>query len=76
MLKGFVKKFLIGSPLKTTFEESQSEGVFDDRFGREGVTDEEIAQVRIKRGPHFLAVVSLDSTPLYPSLHVASLPLS
>ncbi len=31
--------------------------MFDDRFGREGVTDEEIAQVRIERGPHFFAVL-------------------
>ncbi len=37
--------------------------MFDDRFGREGVTDEEIAQVRIEGGPHFFAVVSLGQPP-------------
>jgi hypothetical protein len=60
---------------EATFEEIQSEGVFDDRFGREGVTDEEIAQVRIERGPHFFAVVSLDSTlsPAFTSHHYLSI---
>ncbi len=61
---------------EATLEKGQSESVFDDRFGREGVTDEEIAQVRFERGPNFFAVVSLGPTPPPPlSLQMKSIPL-